>query len=196
MTPCGTAHVLMCSASVRRLSLLHTLHCSRPTLYMSALQRPSCCAHPLSSNTELMVFIPLGVLDKLPLSPRTERILRRVRALKKELTGWGFRHALLGYKFNREASASFVWCVCRFSSLLRFGAHVGRMPFGEVEQQQFSSWVASRDRTAGASSLLSHPLSVYLFSFSISFFLCQSPPLPFPRLSVISPEAQVAWHVL
>ncbi len=80
MTPCGTADVLMCSASVKWVS---TAHCTAAAklwtlFYMSALQKSSSlCFHSLSSNSE-MIFIPLGVLDRFPLSPLTKRILGRV----------------------------------------------------------------------------------------------------------------------
>lgn len=80
MTPCGTADVLMCSASVKWLSAAHcTAAAKHCTLFnMSALQKSSSlCFHSLSSNSE-MIFIPLGMLDKFPLSPLNKRILGRV----------------------------------------------------------------------------------------------------------------------
>lgn len=58
-----------CTAAAKRCTLL----------YMSALQKSSSlCPHTLSSNSELMIFIPLGMLDKLSLSPLTKHILGRV----------------------------------------------------------------------------------------------------------------------
>lgn len=80
-TPCGTADVLMCPASVKWLS---TAHCSAAAkrctrLCMSALQKSSSLRFlSLSGNSELMIFIPLGMLDKFPLSPLTKHILGRV----------------------------------------------------------------------------------------------------------------------
>lgn len=66
--------------SEREVTQLHTL-ALQPTnvVDMSAFQKSSnLFSHTLSSNSELMIFIPLGMLDKLSLSPLTKHILGRV----------------------------------------------------------------------------------------------------------------------
>lgn len=75
-----------------------TKHCT--LLCMSAPQKSSClCMHSLSSNSEVMIFIPVGVLDKLPLSPQTKRICGRV-SFCRLLTTTG--NSLFWYHIDRQ----------------------------------------------------------------------------------------------
>lgn len=83
LTPCGAAHVLMCSVSMKWLSSAHWTVATRPCTvsYMSALPKSSSlCFHSVFNNSE-MIFIPLGMLDKFSLSPLTPHVWGRVSCI-------------------------------------------------------------------------------------------------------------------
>lgn len=156
-----------------------------------------------------MIFIPFGVLDKLPLSPRTKHILGRVRW--SQLFSKGFAISLLSFFGNflfcfmiiifLRTDEKCKWCGRRFNAILRFGTHASRMPFGDVGEAAVElSRCSERQQEAEQLWLLS------LFLISLFFFLHYFSPcisLSFPLLFVLSPSvirdgpwAQVAQHVL
>lgn len=155
-----------------------------------------------------MIFIPFGVLDKLPLSPRTKHILGRVRWSQLFSKGfaifafflWKF-HVLFYNYFILRTDEKCKWCGRRFNAILRFGTHASGMPFGDVGEAAVElSRCSERQQEAEQLWLLSLFL-IRLFFFLHYFSPCIS--LSFPLLFVLSPSvirdgpwAQVALHVL
>lgn len=104
---------------------------------------------------------------------------------------------------SAKVLASFVWCVGRFSAILRFSTHPSGMPFGGEEETALElSTRSERQQETEQLGLLSPFLILYLHLFLLPPpSLCLPPSfslLSFPSLSVIrvGPGARVAWHVL